>query len=181
MAALAFGIFSTPFGTGGVVASDQGVLEVMLPFVSRTGPELITQITRCYPGAGNGNDCTSLAVEELENYFSGEMTSFSSPLDIAGCTPFQQAVYGRVAGIGYGHVCSYGQIADLMGRAGAARGVGSAMAANRLPVIIPCHRVVAADGRLGGFSAPGGIATKMLLLRLEGVNLSSKGRVIFSE
>jgi len=175
------GIFSTRFGTGGVVASAQGVTAVMLPFGNRTQQEVIAEIARRYPGAGSGNLYSASAAEELEAYFAGERVRFSCPLDLAGCTPFQKAVYERVAGIAYGRVCSYGQVAGFIGRPGAARGVGSAMAANRLPVLIPCHRVVAADGAMVGYSAPGGIASKMLLLDIEGVQFTSSGRAVFSE
>lgn len=161
-------LFETSLGSGAVVASEAGVLEVFLPFGGEEKGELLTQLTDLYPLALGENRVTREAADLLQRYFAGERVEFSPvPLDLAGCTPFQNAVYGVVAAIPYGAVRTYGEVARLLGSPTAARGVGSAMAANRLPIIIPCHRVVGAAGALTGYSAPGGVASKKWLLTME--------------
>ena len=89
-------------------------------------------------------------------------------LDESGLEPFARHVYAATRAIGPGAVATYGEIARAVGDPGAARAVGAALGANPYPVIVPCHRVLAADGALHGFSAPGGIATKRRMLELEG-------------
>ena len=104
------------------------------------------------------------ARDQLEAYFDGDLTAFDLPLDPAG-TAFQHAVWREMLAIPYGETRTYGQLEAKVG--GTARSVGTACGANPIPIIIPCHRVVAANG-LGGFSAEGGVVTKSALLRLEG-------------
>jgi methylated-DNA-[protein]-cysteine S-methyltransferase len=104
----------------------------------------------------------------LEAYADGELDEFRD-VEIAddGLTTFGRAVVARCRAIPYGQTRSYGQLAALAGRPGAARAVGQVMATNRVPLIVPCHRVVAAGGLLGGFSAPQGLSMKRRLLALE--------------
>lgn len=101
---------------------------------------------------------------ELEEYFSGVRTSFTVPL-LAEGTPFQQAVWQFLTDIPYGETATYGQIAARLGRPGAARAVGMACNRNPIAIIIPCHRVVGADGGLTGYA--GGLDVKARLLLLE--------------
>lgn len=106
-------------------------------------------------------------VAELRAYASGEDADFSKfPLDLAEKTPFQQRVIKACRAIPRGQTMTYGKLAIKAKAPGAARAVGSVMARNTLPLLIPCHRVVGTNG-LHGFSAPGGLATKQLLLDLE--------------
>ncbi len=105
------------------------------------------------------------AAAQLEEYFSGTRTSFSLPLAPRG-TAFQLDVWKALADIPYGVTTTYGELARRVGRPGAARAVGQANGANPLPIVVPCHRVVAADGGLGGYA--GGADTKRRLLALEG-------------
>ena len=84
-------------------------------------------------------------------------------------TQFQQDVYDRLLNIEYGHIVSYGQVARDIGQPNMARAVGQAVGANPIPIVVPCHRVIASDGRLTGFA--GGIRTKVALLKLEGVDV----------
>ncbi|QDU37779.1 Methylated-DNA--protein-cysteine methyltransferase [Maioricimonas rarisocia] len=103
-------------------------------------------------------------------YARGEPVSFAEiPLALPAMTPFRKAIISRLRQIPYGTTVSYGELARQAGRPGAARAVGQAMACNTLPLLIPCHRVIAAGGRLGGFSAPTGVSLKERLLALEGV------------
>jgi len=108
------------------------------------------------------------ARDQLEEYFAGTRTDFALPLDPAG-TAFQRRVWRELAAIPYGETRSYGQLAARLGTA--PRPLGGACGRNPLPILIPCHRVLAGDGRLGGYSGIDGIDTKIFLLRLEGVPL----------
>lgn len=105
------------------------------------------------------------ARRQLEEYFAGKRRSFDLPLAPQG-TPFQRQVWQTLAGIGYGETLSYGQLAARVGRPTASRAVGAANGRNPLPIVLPCHRVIGADGSLTGFG--GGLPTKRFLLRLEG-------------
>lgn len=105
------------------------------------------------------------ALTQLCEYFSSTRHEFDLPLDVRG-TAFQRAVWAKVAGIPYGTTTTYGEIAQRIGRAGAARAVGAAVGANPLPILIPCHRVIGARGSLTGYG--GGLEVKATLLRLEG-------------
>jgi methylated-DNA-[protein]-cysteine S-methyltransferase len=104
--------------------------------------------------------------DELLGYFAGTRTLFSIPLSDGGATAFQRAVWDALRAIPYGETRSYGDVARAIGQPGAARAVGAACGANPLPIVVPCHRVIAADGSLGGYSA--GLKWKRALLRLEG-------------
>lgn len=110
------------------------------------------------------------AVRQLEEYFAGLRREFDLPLDFSGITTsFQREVCDRMLAIEYGHVASYGQIAREIGKPDMARAVGQAVGSNPIPILIPCHRVVASDLRLTGFG--GGLPAKIALLRLEGIDV----------
>lgn len=109
------------------------------------------------------------AVKQLKEYMARERETFDVALDLEGITDFQSEVYAQLIAVHYGHVVTYGDLARQVGRPELARAVGQAVGANPVPVIIPCHRVVAADGKLGGFS--GGLPTKVSLLRIEGIEV----------
>lgn len=104
------------------------------------------------------------AVRQLREYFAGKRTGFDLPLAPRG-TEFQRSVWRQLQGIPYGETISYGELARRVGNPKASRAVGSANGANPLPIVIPCHRVIAANGTLGGFG--GGLPTKQMLLALE--------------
>jgi methylated-DNA-[protein]-cysteine S-methyltransferase len=104
------------------------------------------------------------AIRQLREYFAGRRTTFDLPLEAAG-TPFQRAVWRALGDIPYGTTISYGELARRVGNPKASRAVGSANGANPLPIVIPCHRVIAGDGSLGGFG--GGLPAKQSLLALE--------------
>ena len=104
------------------------------------------------------------ALVEIDAYLAGTLQTFETPLDLRG-TPFQRRVWSEVARVPYGMTVSYGEIAARIGRSRAARAVGAANGANPLPLFVPCHRVVAADGALRGYG--GGLEVKAALLQLE--------------
>jgi methylated-DNA-[protein]-cysteine S-methyltransferase len=105
------------------------------------------------------------AARELGEYFSGQRRTFDLPLDLSLSRGFRQLVQRRLPEIGYGQTRTYQQVAELAGNPRAVRAVGTACATNPLPVVVPCHRVLRADGTSGGYV--GGTATKQALLRLE--------------
>ena len=108
--------------------------------------------------------------DQLTAYAAGARCDFASvPLHLDGLTPFRESIVNALREVPYGHTVSYAELAALAGRPKAARAVGTAMASNRIPLIIPCHRVVASGGNLGGFSAPNGLSMKQRLLQLEQV------------
>jgi methylated-DNA-[protein]-cysteine S-methyltransferase len=117
-----------------------------------------------------------LAIDGIAALLSGEASDLSTvPVDLSGAQPFDRRVYAAARSIRAGQTRTYGELAAALGEPGEARAVGAAMARNPVPLVVPCHRVVAADGRLGGFSAPGGVATKRRLLAIEGAHSDRPG------
>lgn len=107
-------------------------------------------------------------IDDLRRFADGQPTDFSYvPIQQDHLTPFARRVIAACRRITWGQVTSYGKLASTCGAAGAARAVGTVMAQNRFPLIVPCHRVLGAGGRLGGYSAPGGLQTKQRLLAME--------------
>jgi methylated-DNA-[protein]-cysteine S-methyltransferase len=108
--------------------------------------------------------------DRLRRYFQGERVDFSDvSLDLEGYSPFRRAMLLAARQIPHGEVATYGELAQMVGSPGAARAVGTAMSKNRTPIVVPCHRVIAAGGALGGFS--GGLDWKRELLALEGAGV----------
>ena len=105
-----------------------------------------------------------VTIRQVEQYFQGKRTKFDFPLDLDG-TPFQLAVWKELLNIPYGQTRTYGEIAKRLGKPGAARAVGMANHDNRIPIVVPCHRVVGHDGSLTGYA--GGLHIKQQLLRIE--------------
>lgn len=143
------------------VSSPLGELVVVVD-----GDARVTELNlhgRAPAGKRSPSHCRDV-VAQLEAYFLRERNQFELRLNPAG-TAFQRSVWEALTGIPYGEVCGYGEIARRIGNPGAARAVGQANGANPIPIIIPCHRVIAADGSIGGYS--GGLAIKRHLLALE--------------
>ena len=109
----------------------------------------------------------------LSDYFAGQSRSFSLPLDLGRVTPFQRSVLLSCVRIPYGEVVTYAELAQKAGKPRAARAVGTIMAANRIPIVIPCHRVVGSDLKLHGYG--GGLEMKRKLLELEGFRVEGRG------
>jgi len=110
--------------------------------------------------------------DQLREYLAGRRTRFTLPIDWKGMSPFQRQVLKATCRIPYGKTQTYGEIARRTGHKAAARAVGQALGSNPVPLVIPCHRVLAVDGSLGGYSAPGGVNLKRRLLRMEGATLT---------
>ena len=111
---------------------------------------------------------TQKAADQLAEYFAGKRQEFDLPLAPRG-TVFQESVWKALRDIPFGHSRSYGELGTSAGKPGAARAVGSAVGANPIPIVIPCHRVLASDGKITGYSGGDGIPTKEKLLALEGI------------
>jgi methylated-DNA-[protein]-cysteine S-methyltransferase len=135
----------------------------------QTGPEGVRRIEF---GNRSVHNHTSPVMREtlrqLRSYFSGDLQDFDVPLEIVG-TDFQKRVWRALRTIPYGETRSYTQIAELIGAPRAVRAVGAANGSNPIPIIVPCHRVIGASGKLVGFG--GGLEWKRLLLDLEGTNV----------
>ena len=110
----------------------------------------------------------SQAIAELREYFSGARKNFTLPVDLSALTAFQRSVLETACRIPSGQVWTYQRVAREMHRPKSSRPVGQALASNPIPIVIPCHRVIASDGSLGGYSGGSGIEAKRWLLRLEG-------------
>jgi methylated-DNA-[protein]-cysteine S-methyltransferase len=110
----------------------------------------------------------STLFDRIKHYAAGEPEDFTDvPLDLTGIPDFNRQAYAELMKIGYGQTTTYGAIARTLGDVAMSRAVGQAMGANPIPLIIPCHRVLGADGKTGGFSSPGGVTAKMRMLALE--------------
>ncbi|MFZ2620171.1 MAG: methylated-DNA--[protein]-cysteine S-methyltransferase [Alphaproteobacteria bacterium] len=127
----------------------------------------LTRVEWAEAPASKANAHTQAAVQQLADYFAGKCQTFQVPYTLQG-TEFQRKVWQAVAGVPYGTVQTYGEIAQLAGvNPRAARAVGAAVGANKLAVFIPCHRVVGAGGKLTGYTGGEGLKTKAYLLALE--------------
>jgi methylated-DNA-[protein]-cysteine S-methyltransferase len=167
-------IFETAGGFCGIAWNDVGITRFQLPTRSADATERM--LLRRAPGAEPSAPTPEVAeaVAAVTRYFAGEETDFSSfNLDLRDQDAFFREIYGAARRVGWGRTTTYGALAKELGAGPeAARDVGQAMATNPVALIIPCHRVLAAGGKVGGFSAPGGSATKILMLELEGVRIA---------
>jgi methylated-DNA-[protein]-cysteine S-methyltransferase len=166
-------VFETAMGFCAIAWSEAGVVRFQLPTKSAEAADRLMR--RHVFGAQKGAPTEDIAavVAAAKRYFDGEEIDFSHVrLDLAGCNPFFAEMYAALRRVGWGRTTTYGALAkEVSAPREAARDVGEAMAKNPAPLIIPCHRVLAAGGKIGGFSAPGGSKTKMRMLELEGVRV----------
>jgi methylated-DNA-[protein]-cysteine S-methyltransferase len=118
------------------------------------------------------NAVLDAARAQLLEYFAGTRTEFDLPVRLSG-TPFQQAVWAELERLGWGEATSYGALAAAVGKPGSARAIGGAVGANPIPIIVGCHRVLASDGRITGYSGGDGIPTKLWLLGHERIGFAA--------
>ncbi len=155
-------VFDSPIGQLGLVVTPRGLQHVLLP--RSAGPKAAN--AQLPAGAGTMDGCTIQAIGQIREYLQGERRDFELPLDLTSIRAEARTVLDALrTNAPFGKVITYGQLAAWSGCLGGAREVGQIMARNPLPLVIPCHRVVATDG-LGGYG--GGLALKRRLLRLEG-------------
>jgi methylated-DNA-[protein]-cysteine S-methyltransferase len=161
-------LFDTAIGTCGVAWGPRGLVGVQLP--EGSSPATRARMLRRWPDALEGNPPTEVrrAIDAISALLEGAPADLSTVrLDLEGVPPFHQRVYEVTRGIPPGETLSYGAVAARLGEPGAARAVGQALGRNPFVVVVPCHRVVAAGGRPGGFSGAGGVSTKLRLLEIE--------------
>ena len=163
-----FALFDTPIGTCALAWSGKGIVAVQLP--ERTAAETQARMERRYPEARETPlpPTLHLAIDRIVALLNGEPADLSSiALDMTGVPDFNARVYAVARTIPPGETMTYGDIARELGEPGAARAVGAALGANPFAIVVPCHRVLAANGKAGGFSANGGVTTKMRMLTIE--------------
>ena len=166
-------VFETAGGFCGIAWNEVGITRFQLPTKSAEATERM--LLRRLPGAEADAPTPAVAeaVDAVKRYFGGQETDFSGfVLDLGGQDALFKRIYAAARQVGWGRTTTYGTLAKELGAGPeAARDVGQAMATNPVALFIPCHRVLAAGGKVGGFSAPGGSATKLRMLALEGVRL----------
>jgi methylated-DNA-[protein]-cysteine S-methyltransferase len=171
MTAQGFTFFDTAIGRCAIVWSERGVVGVLLP--ERNEHAARARISKRYPQAAEAPPPAAVAsaIAGIIALIAGERRDLADiALDMADLPEFNRRVYDIARTIAPGTTLTYGAIAARLGEPDA-RAVGEAMGRNPIPVIVPCHRVVAANRKTGGFSAPGGVATKLRLLAIEGARL----------
>ena len=174
-------VFETALGFIGIAWNDKGLTRLCLPQRERASVE--RRLSRLEPGirpeAQTGQSLKDAPawvadlIRAITAYAAGgEEVDFSAvPVDLSGIDDFRLAIYAAARQLKFGEVTTYGELAARAGYPGLARETGAALGANPAPLVIPCHRILAAGGKIGGFSAPGGSASKERMLALEGVHV----------
>lgn len=172
MAGAGYALFDTAIGRCAVVWNDRGLVGTSLP--DRDDANAVARIQRRWPGAeaAEPSPQAAEAIVGITALMADGVTDLTSViLDDTGLTPFLARVYAAARAIPPGRTATYGEIAAAAGHPGEARAVGQAMGRNPWPIVVPCHRVMGAGGKLTGFSAPGGTDTKLRLLAIEKARL----------
>lgn len=164
-------LFDTDVGVCALAWNSSGLTGVQFPEASPEQTEARLSSRAGSVRATDLPDAIATCAQKMRDYFSGAETDFRDvALDMRGLSDFHVRVYTALRETGWGQATSYGALAAAVGEPGAARAIGAAMGANPWPLIVPCHRVLAANGKIGGFSAPGGRATKRRMLQLERID-----------
>jgi len=162
--ALKYFTFNTSMGWVGISGSKSGLLCITLP--QRSAQEASQLLGDSINYTTEVPHLFKDLMKRLVSYFSGQKVTFPDKLDLSKATAFQRKVWETTRLIPYGETRSYAWVAEKIGKQRAARAVGQALGRNPLPIIVPCHRVIASDGKLGGYT--GGLKMKRYFLRLEG-------------
>jgi methylated-DNA-[protein]-cysteine S-methyltransferase len=176
---LGFALFDTPIGWCGIAWGDEGVTGVQLPASDAEATRHHMQ--QRFPGVAEAPPPppAQSAIDAVTGLLVGRAREPADlrdiVLDMRGVPPFHQRIYAHVRAIPPGSTQTYGEVARALGDPGASRAVGQAMGHNPFAPIVPCHRVLAAGGRSGGFSAPGGARTKLRMLEIEGARFGQPG------
>ncbi|MEN8127150.1 MAG: methylated-DNA--[protein]-cysteine S-methyltransferase [Planctomycetota bacterium] len=161
-----YNIFRTQWGWFGLLGNEQGVIRTCLPVANKEAVQ--GRLLSGFPDAEQSTTAFSILKKRILAYYEGSAEDFR---DVAVCledrSEFQQKILSILRTVSYAETVSYRQLAQLAGNPKAARAIGSVMAQNPLPLIIPCHRVIKSDGTIGQFSAPGGTNAKKRMLQLE--------------
>lgn len=174
MTSRGFACFETALGVCGLAWSDDGVTRIRLPATDGSADTMRGMMARAVPGVPEAAPppVISDAIERIVRHLRREPAALEDiVLDMADVPDFYREVYVLARRIPPGETRSYGELANVLGKPGAARAIGQAMGKNPFAIVMPCHRVLSARQGTGGFSAPGGVQTKARLLALEGVAL----------
>jgi len=174
MAMMRYTVIKSPFGSVGLVAGKLGLSKVIL--TKRKVHQARSYLQKLFPHVEYDKYLLPSLQKQLNDYFTGQRVNFRVKVDLSSVTPFQRLVLQACAKIEYGRTISYGKLARRISKPKAARAVGGALAKNPIPIIIPCHRVIAGDGTMCGFSADQGINLKKRLLDMEADVSSESGR-----
>lgn len=179
-------LFETALGVVGIAWTPRGITRLQLPGRDPADTEkLLTAARNGFPRAECAAEARvrlerllpariGAAVDSIRRYATGEAVDLATvPVDLPHVSGFRRDIYRAARLIGHGEVTTYGELADRAGHPGAFRETGTAMGSNPIPLLVPCHRVLAAGRKPGGFSAPGGVEAKLRLLALEGVRLDA--------
>ena len=169
MTTQAFTLFDTAIGRCAIAWGEAGVISVRLP--QRSDAAMRNRIGLQHPEARESSPPPTIeaAIADICRLMDGEKQDLSAiALDLSNVPEFEQRVYAETRSIPPGETLTYGDIATRLGDVGLSRAVGQALGRNPFPIVVPCHRVLAAGGKSGGFSAPGGVETKRRMLEIEG-------------
>jgi methylated-DNA-[protein]-cysteine S-methyltransferase len=179
MPTLAFALFATPLGHCGIAWGTKGLTGVQLPEADEATTRLRMQARFAKAPEATPPPEVQTAMRAIVALLAGEPTEPRDlshlVLDMEGVPPFHQRVYTLARHIPPGETLTYGELAHLLGEPGAARAVGQALGANPFAPVVPCHRILAAQSGAGGFSAPGGMNTKLRMLLAERAHFNGPG------
>jgi methylated-DNA-[protein]-cysteine S-methyltransferase len=171
LATVGYDVLASPLGPLWVAIGPKGVTTIH--YGGAPSERELRRLVHVYgPGVVPDHRRSSALARELDQYFSGKRKTFDVDVDLSGLTPFQSRVLAATARIPFGEVSTYGTIAKRVGNANASRAAGGALNSNPIPIVVPCHRVVGANGALVGYA--GGLDTKKRLLAIEGADLSRR-------
>jgi methylated-DNA-[protein]-cysteine S-methyltransferase len=179
MSEIGFTLFDTAIGRCGIAWSERGVVAVRFP--ERSDDATRGRILRHFPDAQQKalSAAAQRAIDGIVALLRGEPRDLRDvTVDMDDVPDFNRQVYDVARGIGPGTTLTYGEVAERLGDRNLARDVAQALSQNQTPIVVPCHRVMAAGGKTGGFSAPGGVKTKLKLLSIEGAQLE-QGPMLF--
>ncbi|HEY4191483.1 MAG TPA: methylated-DNA--[protein]-cysteine S-methyltransferase [Mesorhizobium sp.] len=167
-------VFETALGFMGLAWSERGISRVFLADKSSAAVErrLLRHCGQTPTAERDRPRWIAELIASIKRYAAGDEVDFSAvPVDLAGVDDFRLAIYAAARRLDFGQTTTYGELAKRAGHGGLPRETGAALGSNPVPLIIPCHRILAAGGKIGGFSAPGGSAAKERMLELEGVRV----------
>ena len=179
-AAARYTLFDTAIGRCGIAWRSGLVVSTALP--GSDDVATVRHLLRRLPDAtqAEADGVAANAISLVQRLLSGEPVDLSViPVDLDSCPAFERQIYALLRDVPTGATVTYGELAERAGSPGAARAVGMAMGRNPIPIIVPCHRVLASNGRSGGFSAPGGVTTKFRILQIEQAGRAGDGSMLF--
>jgi methylated-DNA-[protein]-cysteine S-methyltransferase len=173
MKAVAFALFDTAIGRCAVAWGGRGIVSMQLPEANEAATRARMRLRHPAVAEAAPPAAVQAVIDRVAALLAGEAVDLSNvALDMDGVPDFHRRVYALTQQIPRGETLTYGEIATRLGEPGAARAVGQALGANPFAPVVPCHRVLAAGKQLGGFSARGGLATKLRMLAIEGARVT---------